>query len=354
LAAVLFLMASLAPYADPRHWWLLSVSALGFGFLFILLFFFLFFWLIVKPRFVWFALIPLIIGIKGLTVFFAFRFPTSFVKQKPPGRLRVVTWNVARFTEWKRNNNRGSQTRQKMLQQLKEQNADVLCLQEFFHSTDSVYYDNLNVVMRDLGYPYYVYAWDNDGPRQFNGQAIFSRLPIVDSGLVRFPRPGLPETLIHADMLWGGDTVRVYTTHLQSVQFKKQDYESLEKIKRNDEGVIDNSKNIFAKLHRGMSVRAGQARIVREAIEQSPYPYLITGDFNDVPNSYTYFTISEGLTDAFLARGFGIGRTYSFISPTLRIDYILVTPEFTVRQFNRTVKSYSDHFMLTADLERTD
>ncbi|MBL7731929.1 MAG: endonuclease/exonuclease/phosphatase, partial [Chitinophagaceae bacterium] len=72
---------------------------------------------------------------------------------------------------------------------------------------------------------------------------------------------------------------------------------------------------------------------------------------NDVPNSYTYFTIKGNLQDAFLKKGFGIGRTFSAISPTLRIDYILADRSFRVKQFNRIIKKLSDHYMLVTDLE---
>ncbi|HEV7621529.1 MAG TPA: endonuclease/exonuclease/phosphatase, partial [Flavisolibacter sp.] len=75
-------------------------------------------------------------------------------------------------------------------------------------------------------------------------------------------------------------------------------------------------------------------------------------DFNDVPNSYTYFTIrDEQLQDAFLKTGLGIGRTYSYIAPTLRIDYLFTTKQFKINQFNRIIKNYSDHYMLVTDLE---
>ena len=56
----------------------------------------------------------------------------------------------------------------------------------------------------------------------------------------------------------------------------------------------------------------------------------------------------------FLERGFGIGRTYSYLSPTLRIDYILATNAFEVEQFDCVVKNYSDHYMLVADLKLRD
>ncbi len=57
------------------------------------------------------------------------------------------------------------------------------------------------------------------------------------------------------------------------------------------------------------------------------------------------------MQDAFLKRGFGIGRTFSAISPTLRIDYIFADKRFRIDQFKRIVKNYSDHYMLVADIE---
>jgi len=351
-AAVAFLLACLAPLLDPVKWWVISLIGLGFAFIIVTLIAFIFFWLVFKPKYVLISLIPMLIGWKSISVFFAFHIPDKFNYEKPNGSLRVVQWNVARFVEWKRNNNKGSQTRLKMMDLLKEQNADVLCLQEFFTSTDPVYYDNLNHVMKELGYPYYYYSWDNDGWKQWAGQMIFSRLPIVDSGMLRFPPPGLPEALMYADVVVNDDTVRLYTTHLQSVQFKKRDFETIESIKNTDDGMVENSKNIFSKLKRGVVIRSSQAELVKETISKSPHPYILTGDFNDVPNSYTYFTIKgREMQDAFLMSGLGVGKTFSYIAPTLRIDYILTTKDFSIRQFNRVVREYSDHYMLVADLE---
>lgn len=235
------------------------------------------------------------------------------------------------------------------MKQLKAQNADVLCIVEFFHSTNPIYYDNLHYVLKELGYPYYYFSWDDDGGDQWVGQAIFSKHPIIDSSLVRFPKPTMNESLIYADIVFRNDTIRVYTTHLQSVRFGREDYESIEKIKNRDDSLIENSRNIFSKLKRGFVYRSRQTDIVKKQIDKSPYPVIITGDFNDVPNSSTYFTISKNLQDAFLAKGFGIGRTYTNISSTLRIDYILASKNFSVQQYNRVMKEYSDHYMLVAD-----
>ena len=86
-------------------------------------------------------------------------------------------------------------------------------------------------------------------------------------------------------------------------------------------------------------------------MDKSPYPVIVCGDFNDVPNSYAYHTIGKGLKNAFVEKGSGIGRTFSGISPTLRIDNIFVNPTFDVLQYTRIAKKMSDHFPVFADVE---
>ncbi|RYF85091.1 MAG: endonuclease/exonuclease/phosphatase [Chitinophagaceae bacterium] len=352
LASAVFLLSCLAPELNPIKWWYISILGLGFGFILITLFAFIFFWLVFKPRFVLISLVPMLIGFNSIAVFFAFNTTEKFNYQKTKQSLRVAHWNVARFVEWRRNNNKGSQTRLKMMDQLKEQNADVLCLQEFFTSTDSIYYNNLAYVMKEIGYPYYYYAWMNDGDRQWFGNAIFSRLPLVDSGKIYFPHAKFPETLLHVDVKFGNDTVRIYTTHLQSLQFRKEDFQNIEEIKDEQRDIFQNSKGIFSKVRSAMMLRKGQADMIKEVLSNDPYPFVLTGDFNDVPNSYAYATIKGGdLQDVFLKKGFGVGRTFTNISPTLRIDYIFATKDFEIEQFNRIAKNYSDHYMLVADLK---
>jgi endonuclease/exonuclease/phosphatase family metal-dependent hydrolase len=161
----------------------------------------------------------------------------------------------------------------------------------------------------------------------------------------------LPDALIHADLKWGNDTVRIYTTHLQSLQFSKSDYDRLRKIREGDDSIMENSKNVLSKIKRGFTNRSIQADLIREILGDSPHPLLVCADLNDVPNSYTYSTVRGKLQDAFLKKGFGVGRTFASLSPTLRIDYIFADKNFRIKQFNRLVKRYSDHYMLVADLE---
>lgn len=351
---IAFLLACLAPYLNPVKWWFISWLGLLFPLLFIVLLFSFFFWLFFRRKYALIIFVVLLFGLRNLVVLFGFHIPHKFNYKKNKDELRIVSWNVARFVEIKKNNNKGSQTRLKMMELLKQQNADVLCLQEFHSANVSVredYYDNIDYIKEQLHYPYYYFSYEEDGEKLYYSSIIFSRFPIIDSGLLFYPRPALPEVLLHADIVFNHDTVRIFTTHLQSVQFRKKDYERIDEIKTYQDSLLSNSKTILSKIRKGISYRSIQANIVRKNLDESPYPSVLCADFNDVPTSYTYFRIRGDRKDAFLKKGFGIGRTFSSISPTLRIDYILPSKEFSVKQFSRIVKNYSDHYMLVTDLK---
>lgn len=256
-----------------------------------------------------------------------------------------------RFIEMKRNNNKGSQTRLKMFDLIKQQDADIICFQEFHTSTIPDFYDNITPIQKELGYPYFYFSFDTDGDDLFYSSIIFSRYPVIDSGVIRYPRPTLPDVLLHADIKVNDDTIRIYTTHLQSLQLGKKDYERISRIKSAEDSLISNSKNILSKLKRAITNRSIQAGIIHDVLQNSSHPVLICADLNDVPNSYTYHTVRGNMQDAFLKKGFGIGRTFTGLSPTLRIDYIFADHHFKIKQFNRIVKNLSDHYMLVADVQ---
>ena len=348
-----FLLASIAPSLNPQKWWFISFFSLGFPFLLLLVLFFLIGWLIIlKPKLSLISAVALLLGIKSIIVFFAFHPHGAFNYAKSPQTIRIVSWNVARFVELKVSNNKGSQKRLKMFEQLKAQNADVFCLQEFHTANEArtEFYDNITPIQKDLGYPYYYFSFDTDGDNLFYSTIIFSRYPIVDSGFIRYPRPSLPDVLIHADLKVNNDTIRVYATHLQSLQLGKADYARIENVKAGD-SIIGSSKGILSKIKKGFTNRSIQVNMVKDVLAVSPHPILFCGDLNDIPNSYTYRTVKGNMQDAFLKKGFGIGRTYSGLSPTLRIDYIFADKNFRIKQFNRIVKNLSDHYMLVADVE---
>ncbi|MFM7646221.1 MAG: endonuclease/exonuclease/phosphatase family protein [Sphingomonadales bacterium] len=352
LAVTLFLLSCLIPLLHPQQWWWVSLLGLAFPFFLFVVICFLIGWLILlKFRLTLISLSALLLGYKSVAVFISFHPPSSFELKKDAASIRVVSWNVARFIELTRNNNRGSLTRKKMLALLAEQKADVLCLQEFYTSDNPVYYDNISSIRKQLGYPYFYFSKDRDGDRNYYSSVIFSRYPIIDTGLVRFPRPSQPEVLLQADVRVGEAVIRIFTTHLQSQRFNKQDYQRIEKIRDREDSLFYHFIPIVGKLKKGVVIRSLQADMIASLLADSPHPVIITADLNDVPNSYTYFTVRGTLQDAFLEKGYGLGRTFRGLSPTLRIDYIFADPRFSVQQFKRVKKDYSDHYMLVTDLQ---
>lgn len=353
IVAVFFLLACFAtPYLNPTQWWLISFLGIAFPFLLIIMILFFLTWLFIKPLRSLISIIPLLIGFKSISVFFAFHFSHSFRSEKDPEAIRIVTWNVARFIELRKNNNQGSQVRLKMMEQIEKQNADILCLQEFETSTNPEYYDNIDFIRRQLNYPYFYFCYNDDGSMTYYSSIIFSRYPIIDSGLVQYPLPTLPDVLLHADIKINEDTIRVFTTHLQSLQFRKNDYDKINSIERIEkDSLLSKSRTIGSKLKKGIIFRSVQARIVKDELKKSIHPVLFCGDMNDVPNSYTYTTVRGNMQDAFQKKGWGIGRTFTGLSPTLRIDYIFADKNFQVQQFVRVVKNLSDHYMLVTDVK---
>lgn len=350
VVGMLFLLACLVPQLSPRTWWFIAFLGLVFPFLLAGLLMFFFGWLVLlKPTRLLISGLPILIGWGQIQQTFAFHISGQFKEQKAPGSIRVVSWNVARFIELSRNNNKGSQTRLRMLELIKAQQADVLCFQEFQTSRDPAFYDNIRPI-QEMGYPYYYFCFEEDGDLQYYSSVIFSRFPILDTARVAFPRPSSPELLLQADLLVGKDTIRVFTTHLQSFQFTPTDYRRMKEIQSGQDSVLIHSKNIFAKWKRGVVNRTIQAEIAGEVIAKCDYPTIFCGDLNEIPNSYSYNQVRGNMQDAFLEKGAGIGRTFLGLSPTLRIDYIFADKRMEVRQFTRRKQPYSDHLMIVADL----
>jgi endonuclease/exonuclease/phosphatase family metal-dependent hydrolase len=246
-----------------------------------------------------------------------------------------------------------------MLEWIKKQDADVLCFQEYVEpNTPRRPYNNRNDISR-LGYPYSMVVSDYVGWKGTfqSGIAIFSKYPISDSIHIRYPGPKnfrAGESLIGADINFRGRKVRVFTTHLQSVLFQKNDYRNIEIIKNASDSMYEASKSVVKKLAMGYKFRGMQVDIVKKHLDQSPYPAILTGDFNDVPNSYTYFQMKGNRKDAFVEGGSGLGRSFAYVSPTLRIDYIMPSKSFEVLQYKRYFLPYSEHYPLIADVVLRD
>jgi endonuclease/exonuclease/phosphatase family metal-dependent hydrolase len=360
IVTAVFLLACLAAYVNPAKHWFIGLLGVGFIFFLLMVIAFFFFWLFFRSKWAWLSVATIAIGWFQIHALFGFHAFTKFDAHQSPGALRILQWNVTRWDEMSNRHKEGKSYRLKMFDYIKKQDADVLCFQEFFESkTPDFPSSNVPYITNILNYPYHYFVVDLDwwqGKMQ-HGMAIFSRYPIVDSSRVHYAstyKGKKGESLIRVTLNVNGQKINVFTTHLQSFQFKGEDYNNIEVLKRpegNKGKLVQASKGIMYKFRGAYFARHVQADFVRKQLDSSAYPTIITGDFNDVPNSYTYFTVKGNYQDAFIKKGFGLGRTFYFISPTLRIDYILAAKEFKVLQYKRDLVPYSDHYPLVADIK---
>lgn len=306
----------------------------------------------VKPRWALLPIITLLVGYKQLMVVFATHPSThNFILNKQPGSIRIVDWNVGNMYGLSSSPDKRKHNRLEIAGAILKLNPDIICLQEFNNSLTQGPQAN-NIALFDSLYPYHFFSKDVDKNRGFYqyGSIIFSKMPIVKTERLPYPLNSY-ESLIYADILLKqGDTFRMYTSHLQSFKFNSSDYADIERIKDQDNQTVEASKNIIVKMKTAFRRRSSQADVIKKALVAVPYRSIICGDFNDVPNSYTYFTVRGLRQDAFLQKDFGIGKSFNALAPTLRIDYILPDTTFNIHQFDMVDEGLSDHYMLVSDV----
>lgn len=351
IIAIFFLVGAYVKYFSPAGWWFLGLFTLILAYLLLALIFFLVFWLFKKSFWCCISLITIIAGWQAVINIFPPNFSSSFSIQKKTASIRVMSWNVEQFNVLHHKDR--PEVKQQMLDLINYYDPDIACFQEVvagYKKRGINYFPDIQKALRFSDYLFsYSLRDDFDNHHHF-GRIIFSKLPIINKQtIVNYPND-YNATFQYVDVLTGNDTIRVFNVHLQSLKFSKANLSYLDKANLNSDSNITESKSIISKIKKGFIKRAIQANFIKDEINHSPYPVIVCGDFNDVPNSYAYETIGTGLQNAFVEKGSGIARTFSAISPTLRIDNIFADKKFTVTQFTRVKKLLSDHFPILADL----
>ena len=356
--AIALLAGNLAPLVSPARVWSLAFLGLIQPVLFVICIIFLIYWGIRRKRHV---LISAVIVLLSL-VHFGKQCQVRLGQpdQAPTNSFRMLSWNVKLFDLYNWSGN--TTTRSKMLDLLKNQNADLLCLQEFY-TEDTGARRNMDTIKALLKYPYSTAAYTITLRQKDHwGVATFSRFPIVNSGKIVFNNRS-NNICLYTDLVIDGDTVRVYNMHLQSINFGYSDLHFVETVLNEEqaEDEIANSKSILRRMKRAYTRRAEQSNAIAAHMASCPYPRIVCGDFNDTPVSYTYRTISEGLRDAFRESGSGFGKTLNIDGggekdwasrlPFPRIDYIFTSVEYSSWEFETIhADSMSDHYPITCKI----
>ncbi len=353
IAAVLFLAGSYGYLLNPVYFWPVGLLTLSAFYFLLLLLAFVIFWLVIKPRLAFISLAALLLAYKPVSNIIAMRLPGKFAQAKPQNALRVMTWNVAQFNVMDDKKNPG--IKKNMVDLVNYYQPDIACFQEMVAEDSTVKdHGHMDEFLEKLNFRNYFYSYnikeDFWGYAHF-GIIIFSKYPIINKQTISFYPNDYNSIFQYIDIVKGADTIRVFNIHLQTLRFSKANLKYIDEPTVEDRNAIRESKNIIGKFKKGFLKRQLQADRIRAEIEKSPYPVIVSGDFNDVPNSYAYYTIGKGMKNAFVEKGSGLGRTFSGISPVLRIDNIFADQKMDVLQFNLIKKKLSDHFPIIADVQ---
>ncbi len=347
LFVIPLVIAYFSPVVHPDTSIIPALFALFYPILIIVNMLFMLYW-IVRLRF--YFLISLLALAGGYNLFFrAFALNND---EKPVGSyddaLKIVSYNVRLFDQYKWTGGQNYFTRNSVFEFTISQQADVVCFQEFFHGTEKTFPTIGPYVEMSETKNYHVdYVLVKGNDEKHYGLATFTRFPILNKGNIRFENSS-SNSGIYTDILFNADTIRIFNFHLESVRLNRADHQFVSEIV--DPGAAGNSsssKVIIRKVSQAIQRRAKQAEKVSRIISQSPYPVIVCGDFNDTPLSYAYHTISNGLRDAFVEIGSGVGATYAGGIPFLRIDYMLHSDALEAFRFEKHQVTHSDHYPIS-------
>ncbi|MGM5469964.1 endonuclease/exonuclease/phosphatase family protein [Flavobacteriaceae bacterium LMO-SS05] len=314
LAATMLLLSYILPYFDPKKFPILSVLSLAVPLLIILNLLFMVYWLLQVKKKLLLSFTILLIGFIFLSPLYKF---TASKHIEDPENLSVMNFNVRLFNlfEWIPD----YKLKLKILDFIVEKQPDVLSMQEY-RPDESIKLDG-----------YYKYE-ELSGNKVKNGQAIFSKFPIVNKGSIEFPNTS--NNAIYVDIVKGRDTIRIYNVHLQSLRINPTE----EKLD------IESSENLLNRVSTTFKLQQSQAELFLAHKAKCQYKMIICGDFNNTAYSYVYKEIKGDLQDAFVEAGNGFGRTFNFKFFPVRIDFILADQSFEVNAFKTFDAELSDHY----------
>lgn len=156
----------------------------------------------------------------------------------------------------------------------------------------------------------------------------YSRYPIIASGAISGEGRGTSQWV---DVVIKNDTLRIFNNHLYTMNISSEDSSDIERGRILQDG--ERMRSIVERIAKNSSVRADFVDTLSMVIDNTPYRRVICGDFNDTPMSYVYSTLKQNHVDAFEECGRGYGYTFRPMYGTLRIDYILHSPELETESY---------------------
>ena len=223
------------------------------------------------------------------------------------GRLRVMTYNVKDYVTLR---NRGGITT--IVAEISKHDPDIVLLQDA-RSLPRILRRNPATARALFG---------NRQQYTFGQYVVASRHALRDCSEGDIPIHDERHTFVRCTVVFGAAEFDVIAVHLMTPRFGLR-------------ATIDHPIRGIGEWRENVSVRMGQAEQLASELRLRTRPVIVAGDLNAPVSSLAVRTLLKtGLSDAFSTAGLGYGHTWGhslrFGQSFLRIDHILVSPEFGV------------------------
>jgi endonuclease/exonuclease/phosphatase family metal-dependent hydrolase len=331
LVVIFTLLAYASPFVHPEKGAIVAVMGLLFPILFMINVVFVMSWLALKKYYALLSLAVLVLGWKPISGLVSV---SGSAANDNSGLLTIGTLNAHQLMDLDASRKPTQRQMIELSQSL--MHPDILCIEEGARAYK---------FKESMGYKF-----SKRIPSSYS--MLFSNYPIVASeALDLAPHKSLSGWF---DIDTGRDTFRLFLLHLTSNRITAESERLVEEGDIRDTETWGEIRDLVGRYARAAVARADQANVVRQYIDESPYPVIVCGDFNDVPTSYTVTTIKGNLSDSFIRAGNGFGTTYAGKVPGLRIDYILAGPEFKIISHKVPKLDVSDHYPVIAGIQIAD
>ena len=219
--AFTLLMSYLAVHINPDNFALPAFFGLAYPYLLLINIILAVIWAMLLRFEAFISVIVIAIGFTHLSNYIQLTKPVGDKK----GTFKVISYNVRLFNYFE--TRKGTTSEKKVLEFLKTQQPDILCLQEFFIIGNPSQAETM--VKSALGGKYYSHLKIlGSGKNRNYGIATFSKFPIIKKGEII--HPGSSSLSIYSDVLIGKDTFRIFNNHLQSFRLKRMERSFIEEM----------------------------------------------------------------------------------------------------------------------------
>lgn len=342
------LVTGFAFYLTPVTWGWLAEAGYGYGIPLILNLVMIAVWVFFRLRYVFIPLLGMVVCYYPTMSFC----PINMSQTAPEDCIKVMSYNTLSFGAPgdPENGISPNDARRMMIEYIKAQNCDIVCLQE------ATLWPGREEEIRE-GIQDQLPHIDTIMSKRENTVTIFSRYPIVRKERIEYESQGNVSGAF--TVLVNGKEVVVVNNHLETNALSPEEKESFSTVVHGEHGkkaIARESKFILSKLTNAAKKRAPQAEAVASFIRMHKNkPLIVCGDFNDIPLSYAHYTIARDITDCYTATGLGTGVSYNKNSMPVRIDNIMCSEHFTPYDCKvQTDITLSDHYPITCLLKLSE